>query len=92
MKPCLLLFVFALAITGCGSVSKVLRAGKDTYIVSAGGGMYEQNPSSIREEVYEKANAHCDRMGRSMEPIATDERPYRLGRHTASIALTFTCK
>jgi hypothetical protein len=78
-------------LSGCGGMSKVVRAGADTYLVSSGGGMYEQNPSGIREEVYEAANAHCDRMAKKMEPIKVDERPYALGRHTASIALTFKC-
>lgn len=43
------------AVVGCGSMSKVVRAGADNYMVSSGGGMYEQNPSGIRQEVYEAA-------------------------------------
>jgi hypothetical protein len=78
-------------LSGCGGMSKVVRAGPDTYMVSSGGGMYEQNPSGIRQEVYEAANAHCDKMGKKMEPVNVDERPYALGRHTASISLTFKC-
>jgi hypothetical protein len=90
MKALVLLATVTL-LSGCGGMSKVLRAGADTYMVSSGGGMYEQNPSGIREEVYEAANAHCDGMGKKMEPVKVDERPYALGRHTASIALTFKC-
>jgi len=90
MKYIVLLATLVL-LTGCGSTSKVVRAGADTYMVSSGGGMYEQNPSGIREEVYEAANSHCDGMGKRMEPVKVDERPYALGRHTASIALTFKC-
>jgi len=51
-----------------------------------------QNPSGIRQQVYEAANAHCAGMRKTMEPVTTDERPYVLGRDTASISLTFTCK
>ena len=82
----------ALLLMSCSGMSKVVAAGKDTYMVSAGGGMYEQNPSGIRQKVYDAANAHCASMHKSMEPVATDERPYVLGRNTASISLTFTCK
>lgn len=85
------LITTALLLASCGGMSKVVSAGKGTYMVSAGGGIYEQNPSAIREEVYQAANAHCASMGKTMEPVATDERPYVLGRNTASISLTFTC-
>jgi hypothetical protein len=82
----------ALLIASCGSMSHVVSAGSNTYLVSAGGGMYEQNPSRIREQVYTSANAHCSKLGKTMEPVKVDERPYALGRNTANISLTFTCK
>jgi hypothetical protein len=88
----LALTLITLLLAGCGSMSNVVSAGTDTYMVSAGGGMYEQNPSGIRQEVYEAANTHCAGMHKTMEPVSTDERPYVLGRNTASISLTFTCK
>jgi hypothetical protein len=81
----------ALALSACGSTSKVVRAGPDTYMISSGGGMYEQNPSGIRQTVYERANAYCGSMGKTMTPVATDEQPYALGRHTANVSLTFKC-
>jgi hypothetical protein len=88
------LAVIALSIfaTGCGSTSNIVRAGHDTYMISSGGGMYEQNPSGIREKVYEEANEHCDSMGKTMTPVDTNETQYQLGRHTASISLTFKCE
>jgi hypothetical protein len=81
-----------LALVGCGSMSKVVRAGPDTFMVSAGGGMYEQNPSGIRQKVYEAANGYCDGMAKHMTPVQVNERPYELGGHTASIELTFRCQ
>jgi len=80
-----------LMLVGCGGTSEVVRAGPDTYMISSGGGMYEQNPSGIRQEVYQRANAYCDAMGKTMTPENTNERPYALGRHTASVSLTFKC-
>jgi hypothetical protein len=91
MKTLTLIAATAL-LASCGGMSRVVSAGKDTYMVSAGGGMYKQNPSGIRQKVYDAANAHCASMHKTMEPVTTDERPYVLGRNTASISLTFTCK
>lgn len=86
------LLVIVVALAGCGSTSEVVRAGPDTYMISSGGGMYEQNPSGIRQEVYEQANEYCDNMGKTMVPVDTNERQYQLGRHTASVSLTFKCQ
>ena len=86
------ILALALVLSSCGSTSKIVRAGPDTYMISSGGGMYEQNPSGIRQKVYEQANEHCDSMGKTMVPVDTNERQYQLGRHTASIALTFKCQ
>lgn len=92
MRAVLCAVLATLGLSGCGGMSKVVAAGKDTWMVSAGGGMYEQNPSSIREKVYAQANKHCESMGKTMEPISKDERQYELGRHTANVSLTFTCR
>ena len=86
------IFTFAVVLTGCGSTSEVVRAGPDTYMISSGGGLYEQNPSGIRQEVYSQANEHCDAMGKTMIPVDINERQYQLGKHTASVSLTFKCQ
>lgn len=93
MKPA----IFCVAITcsalaSCGGMSKVVRTGADTFMVSSGGHMYEQNPSGIRQEVYEAANTHCASLGKTVETVRVNERPYALGRHTASIELEFRCQ
>jgi hypothetical protein len=86
------LLAVAVMLAGCGSTSEVVRAGPDTYMISSGGGIYEQNPSSIRQEVYEQANDYCDEKDKTMTPVDTNERQYELGKHTASISLTFKCE
>lgn len=87
----LFVIIAASFVAGCGGTSNVVRAGHDTYMISSGGGIYTQNPSGIRQKVYERANAYCDDMGKSMEPVETKERPYELGHHTANVSLTFRC-
>ena len=74
---------------GCSSVPQVVSAGPDTFIVSNSGGIYTQNSGPIREEVFRIANQYCTERGLVMVPINVDERPYVLGRNTASITLTF---
>jgi hypothetical protein len=81
-----------LSLSACTHVPTVVSAGANTYVVSAGGGIYEQDPSRIREQVYTSANTHCSKLGKTMEPVKVDERPYALGRNTANVALTFTCR
>jgi hypothetical protein len=86
------LLICVLALASCGGTSEVVRAGPGTYMISSGGGMYTQNPSGIRQKVFERANAYCDAMGKSMVQVDVNERPYALGSHTASIELTFKCQ
>lgn len=76
------MIVVASGLSGCGSVSQVVGAGRDAYMVSASGGVF---PYPTSQKVYAAANAHCDGMGKTMEPVSTNERPY-------SVSLTFTCK
>jgi PBP1b-binding outer membrane lipoprotein LpoB len=45
------LIVVAVLLASCSGMSTVVSVGKDTYMVSAGVGMYEQNPSGIRQKV-----------------------------------------
>jgi hypothetical protein len=86
------LFAVVFALASCASTSDVVRAGPDTYMISSGGGMYQQNPSGIRQEVYSQANEYCDKMGKTMTPVDSNERQYQLGQHTASLSLTFKCQ
>ena len=79
-------------LSACASTSEVVRAGPGLFIVSSGGGMYEQNPSGIRQRAYQTANSYCDKLGKQMEPVQVNERQYELGHHTASIELTFKCQ
>jgi hypothetical protein len=86
------ILVGVLVLAGCGGTSDVVRAAPNTYMISSGGGIYTQNPSGIRQKVYERANKYCDAMGKSMVPLKTNEQPYELGHHTASVELSFKCQ
>jgi len=48
-------------------------------------------PSSapIRADVYKAANDYCIKRGLVMVPVSVDERPGKIGHHTASVELVF---
>lgn len=73
-------------------MSSVIRTGDNAYMVSAGGGNYEMNSASLKEEVYNAAASFCQGKGQSMQEIAMKETPYRLGRNRAEVELRFACE
>ena len=68
---------------------QIISAGPNTYIASSGGGIYTSDSGAVRESVYKAANDFCASRGLVMVPVAERERPYVLGRNTASVTLTF---
>src|SRR5688572_4420327 len=82
-------FSAIIPFSGCANMPEVVPAGKDTFIVSHSGGIYTQNSGPIRADVFRAANDHCKQRGLVMVPVAVEERPYVLGRNTASVKLTF---
>lgn len=87
----MLIAAVAVALSGCGA-SEVVRAGPGTYMVSEGGGVWTQDPTGLRMDVYKKANKFCDAKGKTMKPVHVKERPYSLAHHTAAVQLTFKCE
>jgi hypothetical protein len=86
IKYLLVLFVFALFLTGCVSTS-VISSGPDTYMVSASGAGFAT--AGVRETVYRKANKYCEDRGLVMVPVSFKARPGELGRHPPSADLIF---
>jgi hypothetical protein len=78
-----------LIVTACTGLPKVVHSDNDRYIVGTSGGIYTQDIAPIRARAFKAANQFCDTKGLVMVPIAVVERPYVLGRNTASVKLTF---
>jgi len=68
---------------------RIIPAGPSTYIASSGGGPYTSDSGAVRESVYKSANEFAASKGLVMVPVSEEERPYVLGRNTASVTLTF---
>jgi len=84
----LLIFPILLLFNGCAL--EVVPAGPDTYTVAGGGGLgFTPASGPVRARVYKTANTWCAARGLVMVPVAIDERPGEMGRHTAQVELTF---
>lgn len=80
----------AALLSGCATtVTRVVPAGPNTYMVSASGQFYAFDLGPGRVKVYEAANQFCASKGLVMVPVTVNERAYGLGRHPATVALTF---
>ena len=54
-------------VTACVSITDVVPAGKDTYVV-AGEDEFSSG-ASIKTDLYKKANTHCETMGKKLLPV-----------------------
>ena len=59
----------ALMVTACTSITEVVPAGKDTYVVAGDDSLEETSGASIKTNLYKKANAHCETMGKKLLPL-----------------------
>ena len=57
----------ALMIAACASTTEVVPAGKDTYVI--GGYNDISGGAHAKSNLYKKANAHCEEMGRKLLPL-----------------------
>lgn len=70
MKIGYLFFVGFLAmIVSCASITEVVPAGKDTYIIAGGDSSETISGASIKTDLYKKANIHCEAMGMKIMPL-----------------------
>jgi len=54
-------------LTSCATFTEIVPAGKDTYIVSG----HDELTSgrNVKAELYKKAYAHCENMGKKVLPL-----------------------
>ena len=57
----------SLMVAACASITDVVPAGKDTYVVAG----YDElrSGASIKPDLYKKANTHCETMGKKLLPV-----------------------
>ena len=62
--------VSSLLVVACASITDVVPAGKDTYVIAGDGGSYQATSgASLKTSLYKEANAHCETMGKKLLPL-----------------------
>jgi|TARA_R110001592_G_scaffold229914_1_gene486592 hypothetical protein len=64
-----ILGVASLVLVACASITEVVPAGKDTYVVAGDDSFEEISGASIKTTLYKKANEHCEMMGKKLFPL-----------------------
>lgn len=73
-----------LTLTACATITEIVPAGKDTYVIAGEDSFEEISGASIKTDLYKKANAHCETMGKKLLPLNES-----VSSHTAE--LRFRC-
>ena len=58
-----------LMVAACVSITDVVPAGKDTYVVAGDDSLEGISGASIKTNLYKKANTHCETMGKKLLPV-----------------------
>jgi hypothetical protein len=83
-------FAIALLLCGCVTTSKVVPAGKDAYMISAGNDACGNcTPPQIRAT--EQANAYCAAMSKTLVVKDTQNQTWDMG-FGKRVTLTFGCE
>ncbi|MGB5261883.1 MAG: hypothetical protein WBO34_15370 [Gammaproteobacteria bacterium] len=61
--------VATLMVVACASITEVVPAGKDTYVVAGDDSLEGISGASIKTGLYKKANTHCELMGKKLLPL-----------------------
>lgn len=68
------LILNGLLLASCVSVTDVVPAGKDTYVVAGDDSGDVISGSSIKTNLYKKANSFCESMGKKILPLNESTR------------------
>lgn len=64
--------LIVLALAGCASMTDIVPAGRDTYLVSTTDIMGMSNSGSMRAAQLKRANAYCESQGKRMKAVSTE--------------------
>jgi hypothetical protein len=85
MKTAMLIIVgLGLTMTACVSITEITPAGKDTYIIAGSDSMEATAGVNIKAKLYQKANEHCESIGKKLMPVGDASSGY-------SAQLRFQC-
>ena len=80
-----------LFLTSCASISDIVPAGPDTYLVTGSDLSIGASGAQIKADLYKKASDFCATQGKVFEPVDTSSVDYRVFRGTANAEVTFRC-
>ncbi len=86
-----ILFLPFLLLTACASISDIVPAGQDKYIVSGSDLAIGASGAQIKTDLYKKASDYCGAQGKNFEPVDSSSVDYRAFRGTANAELIFRC-
>ena len=81
-----------LLLTACASVTPVTRTGPNAYVVAAEGGFGAFSPGVQVVNAQKKADAFCQKMGKTANTIKVEKRAGAMGRNVASATINFRCE
>lgn len=80
-----------LFLTSCASVSDIVPAGNDKYLVSGSDLSIGASGSKIKTDLYKKASVFCASKNMDFEPVDDSSVDYRSFCGTANAELIFSC-
>ena len=80
----------ATTLAACASMTDIVPAGKDTYMLSASDFSGLSGPGALRTAELQRANAYCGSLGRHMKALSATGRGVA-GWTPTDAALTFQC-
>lgn len=87
-----IVFILAVALTGCASNSGVVRMGSDTYMVSRQAATGFTGMGTLKAEAMAEAYAQCQKSGKAVQVIETiDARPPFIFGNFPKTEVRFKC-
>ena len=77
-------------LAGCAGLTDVVATGPDTYMVASHGVMGWSSAGAQKAVSFDKADKFCKSLGKTLQPISTQEMPGGSGR-IASGEVEFRC-
>jgi hypothetical protein len=90
-NKCIFSILSFLFLTSCASISNIVPAGPDTYLVSGSDLSIGASGAQIKTDLYKKASDYCATQDKVFKPVDTSSVDYRVFRGTANAELTFRC-
>ena len=83
--------LFILLISSCASISNVVPAGPDTYMISGYDRSIGASGGIVKAELFKQAADYCTQQNKVFVPINSSGVDYKVFRNLANAELIFRC-